>query len=514
MKQCFTFLLLFLFAAAIEAGERKVALPGSELFAGPIRQFKIEVAAPDFEKLRRQNRNYVSATVTVGEAVFQDVAVRLKGQGSFRPLTDKPSFALKFDEFVPKQKLFGLSKIMLNNSVQDTSLLSEYVATSLFRDAGVPAARVTHARVSFNGRDLGLYVLIEAMNKTFLKQHFRNANGNLYEGYAKDIGQTLEHDGGPPGDQSDLRSLVAAAMKAKENGGEFGRIFDVDGFYSFLGVTMLIAQHDSYVFNRNNYRLYHDPASNRFTMIPHGIDGTFRDNSVSIRPPAKYVLTRSVLESTRDREIYRERVSSLFTNIFKLEAISNRVEVACAKLREAVRSDQERTNLMRHSSNFLQRVALRHARVAEQLSQPEPPRMIVDRGPGVALTGWEADVDQGTATLEKRELDGRRVLSIENGPGPSLGVWRTRAMLDPGQYRVSGQVQTSNVVQRSFSGAAIRTYKMYATPRRVVTGSAWQNLEHHFVVNSGEEEVEFICELSAANGQAWFDLDSIRVARE
>ena len=60
-------------------------------------------------------------------------------------------------------------------------------------------------------RPLGFYALIEAMNKAFLKRHFANASGNLYEGYAKDIDQTLEHDAGPPSDQSDLRALLAAA---------------------------------------------------------------------------------------------------------------------------------------------------------------------------------------------------------------------------------------------------------------------------------------------------------------
>jgi len=196
-------------AAAAEPGNRLV---GNELFADrPIPRIAITIAEPELQKLRVQNRNYVSATVTVDDRVFKDVAVRLKGRGSFRPLDDKPSFAVKFDEFVPRQKLFGLSKIMLNNSSQDTSLLSEYLATGLFRDAGVPAARVTHARVSLNGRPLGFYVLIDAMNKAFLKGHFKNATGNLYEGYAKDIDQTLEHDGGPPGDQSDLRALLAAA---------------------------------------------------------------------------------------------------------------------------------------------------------------------------------------------------------------------------------------------------------------------------------------------------------------
>jgi len=57
-------------------------------------------------------------------------------------------------------------------------------------------------------------------------------------------------------------------------------ILDVDHFFSFLAVTMLIAQHDSYPLNRNNYRIYHDPVSDRFVMIPHGIDGTFTENNL------------------------------------------------------------------------------------------------------------------------------------------------------------------------------------------------------------------------------------------
>jgi len=47
-------------------------------------------------------------------------------------------------------------------------------------------------------------------------------------------------------------------------------LLDVERFYSFLGVSVMIAQHDSYPFNRNNYRIYHDPASRQFVMIAHG----------------------------------------------------------------------------------------------------------------------------------------------------------------------------------------------------------------------------------------------------
>src|SRR6185295_1406666 len=108
----------------------------------------------------------------------------------------KASFAVKFDEFVQDQEYFGLTKLMFNNAVQDPTYLVEWLATGLFREAGQPAARVTHARVRLNGRDLGLYVVIEAMNKRFLKQHFPSAKGNLYEAYLQDIDLRLEQDGG------------------------------------------------------------------------------------------------------------------------------------------------------------------------------------------------------------------------------------------------------------------------------------------------------------------------------
>ena len=72
---------------------------------------------------------------------FSAVGVRLKGNGSFQPMSGKPSLALKFNAYVPGQRLFGLSKILLNNARQDSSLMSEFLAASLFQEAGVPAAQ-------------------------------------------------------------------------------------------------------------------------------------------------------------------------------------------------------------------------------------------------------------------------------------------------------------------------------------------------------------------------------------
>jgi spore coat protein CotH len=211
--------------------------------------------------------------------------------------------------------------------------------------------------------------LIEAMNKTFLRQHFKNPNGQLYEGYARDVDQELEHDSGPPSDQSDVRALVAAArLPPDERLPELRKLLDVDGFLSFLAVGMLIAQHDSYALNHNNYRLYRDPDSGRFVMVAHGIDGSFTQNAMPIVPPPKYILTKGILEPAESRQLYRDRVANLFTNVFKLEVMTNRLHAAGTRLAEAAIDDNDRTNIIARTGRFIDRVKERHQNVSRQLA--------------------------------------------------------------------------------------------------------------------------------------------------
>ena len=139
---------------------------GAEFFNEPtIRVFDFKIPQQALRQLNRSGGPYVAGEITEGEHVLANVGIRLKGMGSFRTVAEKPSFAVKFDEFAQDQTYRGIKKLMFNNSAQDSTYLAELLATQLFRDAGVPAARVTHARVRLNGRDLGLYVVIDAMNK-------------------------------------------------------------------------------------------------------------------------------------------------------------------------------------------------------------------------------------------------------------------------------------------------------------------------------------------------------------
>jgi hypothetical protein len=168
---------------------------------------------------------------------------------------------------------------MLNNSVQDPTYVVEFARHGQFRDARLPAARVTHARVRLNGRDLGLYVVIRAMNKRFLKRHFSSAKAYLYETYVRDIDTRMDQDNGDTTDQADVRALVEACAIAdpRARWRRVSQLLDVDRFVSFAAMEVLVGHWTATQFTRTTLPAsYHDPASDKMVFITHGLDWAFR----------------------------------------------------------------------------------------------------------------------------------------------------------------------------------------------------------------------------------------------
>ncbi len=140
----------------------------------------IDISKTDVEVLRQHPREYVSITVTAGGNVYRKVGLHLKGSlGSFRTVDEKPSFTLDFGRFDSSLRFHGLTKIHLNNSVEDPAYVNEIIGSELFHAAGIPAPRVTRAQIEMNGKRLGFYVLKEAFDDDFLSVHFRKPDGAL-----------------------------------------------------------------------------------------------------------------------------------------------------------------------------------------------------------------------------------------------------------------------------------------------------------------------------------------------
>ena len=264
--------------------------------AGRVPDITIELAPESVESLRREPRTYARCTVREGTEVVSAVAgVKLKGAaGSFREFDDRPAFTVHLDKFAgddapQKPRLHGLEKFHLNNSVQDPSLLSEWTAAAILREAGQPATRVAHARVRVNERDLGVYVLKESFDDLFLQRNFKNPDGNLYDGgFCQDLDGELDRDEGPgakdgSGDRADLARIVEACRDPDmtERWRRLEELVDIPLFVRFMALEAMLAHWDGYSFNTNNYRVYFEPGR-KARFLLHGMDQCFGDPGMSV----------------------------------------------------------------------------------------------------------------------------------------------------------------------------------------------------------------------------------------
>src|SRR5437588_12781605 len=83
------------------------------------------------------------------------------------------------------QRFHGLKKLNLNNGITDPTKAREALSYAVFRVAGVPAPRTAYAEVTLTVRGkydkeyVGLYTLIEQVDRVCLNEHFGHAAGML-----------------------------------------------------------------------------------------------------------------------------------------------------------------------------------------------------------------------------------------------------------------------------------------------------------------------------------------------
>jgi len=239
---------------------------------------------------------YAEARVTINQIELESVGVRLRGKiGSFRPLGSKPKLRIDFNQYVEDQRVYGLESVSLNSSVVDCSYMKEPVAAALFEAAEVPAFRAGYAHLTINGLDYGLYQVVETEDDRFLKRYWADGTGNLYDGKyvwyggwsytLLDFGANVDHlyqlEEGTPVGHADIKG-VSSALSANWGGPHFyaqtGKVVDWPAVHRAWAVEQWLGQLDGYVLNKNNYRVYFDPADGKAEFIPWDYDYSFLED--------------------------------------------------------------------------------------------------------------------------------------------------------------------------------------------------------------------------------------------
>ena len=229
---------------------------------------------------------YVPVSVQFDGNTWTSVGMRYKGNSTLMSAsmegTRKTPFRLDFDRYederpeIRNQRIHGFSKLTFSSNARDASQLREVMATEVFRDRAVPAARAAFYRVfvnTGNGPEYwGLYSMIEdPADGAMLDAQFGSHSGNLYKPdgpgatWASFDAESFEKKSNKKqADWGDVSSAIAA-LHAPQTDRRAWRAaleakFDVDHFLRWLAVNTAIDNWDVYGTMSHNYYLYADPA--------------------------------------------------------------------------------------------------------------------------------------------------------------------------------------------------------------------------------------------------------------
>jgi hypothetical protein len=260
-----------------------IAKSAEDLFGDTlIPRFDLELTPEAMTALAAEPKKWQRGTFRYGGVVYADVAVRLKGNRSRRGFSGKPAFKVRFDKYVKGRTFLGLRELVLNNLVEDPTMVREALAYRLHRELGVAAPRTGWADVWLNGERLGIYLDVEAPDEQLLRRVYGDGaeKGNLYEGefgcdLYPDDAPRFEQDGGEDESHADIVALAELAHARPEALYAPDGPIDVERVVAFLAVSTVVGDFDGYR-HSHNYRLYHDPVAGRWSLLPWGQDRTFK----------------------------------------------------------------------------------------------------------------------------------------------------------------------------------------------------------------------------------------------
>jgi spore coat protein CotH len=174
--------IALVFALVLVGAGPSSAQTASDLFNDSVlHTLQIAIHSRDWERLRSGylENDYYPADLTWNGVRVTNAGVRSRGYGSRSDV--KPGLKLDFERYSTRGRFLGLRALVLDNLLQDKSMIRERVAMAFLRRFGIPAPREAFARVFVNGQYAGLYAMVEAVDQDFTQRTIGDAQGALFE---------------------------------------------------------------------------------------------------------------------------------------------------------------------------------------------------------------------------------------------------------------------------------------------------------------------------------------------
>lgn len=131
------------------------------------------------------SEEYADAAVVIDGEVYKNVGIRAKGNTSLSTVaslgSERYSFKIEFDHYDSSITYHGLDKLSLNNLIQDSTMMKDYLTYTMMNRFGVDSPLCSYVYITVNGEDWGLYLAVEGVEDSFLERNYGSDHGELYK---------------------------------------------------------------------------------------------------------------------------------------------------------------------------------------------------------------------------------------------------------------------------------------------------------------------------------------------
>jgi spore coat protein CotH len=274
--------------------------PADPFFDGSVlHDLLLDINPRDWSSLKEHflENTYYPADLTWRGQTTSSVGIRSRGTGSRSGV--KPGLRFDFDYYTSDQKFLGLKSFILRNNTQDPSGMRERLSMQLFKRMGLAAEREAHARLYVNNVYVGLFTIVESLDKTFLTKNFNENDGHLYEFAFDNTATASVFNFGYPGADAALyapRPFKPETRESDPQGEVIERLFwtanlagdavwrtsieeflDMKKFIRHLAIENFLAEEDGLTgdYGPNNFYFYRFLNTNKFTFLPWDKSNTF-----------------------------------------------------------------------------------------------------------------------------------------------------------------------------------------------------------------------------------------------
>ena len=321
-----------------------------------LHETRIEMDPADWQALRENFRTnqYYAANMSFDGEVVEQVGVRSRGKGSRDE--NKPGLRIDFNRYGRDLEFHGMKSLVLDNEIQDSSLLREVLAYAVFQAMGIEAPQIAYARVTVNGEYWGVYAQTEDLRKSFLKERFgSDDDGNLFK-YEWAGAWDFSWRGEDPGlyipepfephtneDTLDATELIDFIRSINETPDEtflaqIANYIDIRKFLTYVAVENALAESDGVLGDQgmNNFYVYQSEDSSRFTFIPWDKDNSFQlAEWPLLRGVESNLLVRRLLSDDALRQFYTDEVRRAVAQYVTRGWLLPRMEANYRLIREA-----------------------------------------------------------------------------------------------------------------------------------------------------------------------------------